>query len=293
MNNKRAAVIPSKGIGDALLMMIASHQLRLHGYEVVTFHEKLNELQHWFPGHRFEKKETLDAGRYDLIIAQNDNSPFISALIEQARERLSIFYPSYHAYKHQPLSAMDQVFDQKRPMADNIAQGISQLLGSVPSKDNGLCVPDHLVHRKYKKQIAIHPTSSLPSKNWSASQFIKVAALLKKRGMQPVFVMSAEEKKGWDFLSFELQTFERLDALAAFLFESDGLIGNDSLLGHLASNLNIPTLVIADNPTLLALWRPGWLPGAVATPPAWVPHRLRLRFWRHFISSKKVANYFR
>ncbi|HSX12129.1 MAG TPA: glycosyltransferase family 9 protein [Rhabdochlamydiaceae bacterium] len=292
MKNRQVAVIPSKGIGDALLMMIASHQLLLHGYEVTTFHEKLKELQDWFVGHRFAKKETLETGHYELIIAQNDNSPFISSLIEKARAPLSIFYPSYHSYKHAPLFKLDQVFNAAQPMADNIAASISRLLGGSPSKENGLCAPNHLTHRKYQKRIVLHPTSSLPSKNWSPVKFLKVAAHLKRKGYEPVFAVSMEEKKAWDFLSFELQAFDRLDALAAFLFESGGLIGNDSLLGHLASNLQIPTLVIADNPHLLALWRPGWLLGAVVTPPAWVPSKIRERFWRSLISSKKVANYF-
>lgn len=292
MKNKKAAVIPSKGIGDALLMMIASHQLHLHGYNVTTFHEKLNELQDWFLGHHFEKKENFDATQFDLIIAQNDNSPLISSLILQERKRLSIFYPTYYSYKHAPLSKLDLVFDPNEPMASNIAKSISVLLNSAISKGNGLRVPTHLVHHKYSKRIVIHPTSSLASKNWSAHQFIQVAKLLKRKGFDPVFVMSSEEKKQWGDVLFKVQTFERLDALAAFIFESGGLIGNDSLLGHLASNLNIPTVIIADNAKLLKLWRPGWFSGSVVTPPSWIPNKIREKWWRELISSKKVAKYF-
>ncbi|HSX04538.1 MAG TPA: glycosyltransferase family 9 protein [Rhabdochlamydiaceae bacterium] len=292
MTNKKAAVIPSKGIGDALLMMIASHQLHLHGYSVTTFHEKLNELQDWFLGHQFEKKEKFDADQFDLIIAQNDNSPLISSLILHARNRLSIFYPTYYSYKHAPLSKLDQLFDANEPMASNIAKSISTLLNSPLSKENGLCVPTHLVHHKYPKRIVIHPTSSLASKNWSAHRFIQVAKLLRKKGLDPVFAMSVEEKKEWGDAPFEIQAFEKLDSLAAFIFESGGLVGNDSLLGHLASNLNIPTVIIADNANLLKLWRPGWLSGSVVTPPSWLPNKIREKWWRELISAKKVAKYF-
>ncbi len=289
---KRAAVIPSKGIGDALLMMVASHQLLLHGYEVVTFHEKLKELQNWFSGHQFEKKENLKTSCFDLIIAQNDNSNSIADLIGSAREKLSIFYPTYHAYKHASLSKLDQVFDASLPMADNVANSIALLLGISASKDNGLRPPSDREHKRYKKRVVIHPTSSLISKNWSAHRFIKVAHLLEKKGFKIVFVVSLDEKKEWDFLPFELQAFATLDALAAFLFESEALIGNDSLLGHLASNLGLATVILADNAQLMQLWRPGWHPGVVLTPPLWVPSKIRENWWRILISPKKVANYF-
>jgi ADP-heptose:LPS heptosyltransferase len=290
--NKKAAVIPSKGIGDALLMMIASHQLLQNGYEVVTFHEKIGELHHYFLGHQFAKKESFDPSSFDLIIAQNDNSPFIVQLLGQARQRVSIFYPTYHAYKHPTLFKLDQVFDPSQTMADNIATHTSILLNTPLSKDNGLRPPETYIHRKFKKRIVIHPTSSLPSKNWSKDKFLKVAKLLKKKGYQVVFVMSAAEKKEWDSSSFEVEAFETLDPLVPFLYESDALIGNDSLLGHLASNLNLPTLVIADNAKLIRLWRPGWHPGAVVTPPHWLPNKMRENWWRRLISAKKVANYF-
>ncbi|HSX04827.1 MAG TPA: hypothetical protein VLG76_08895, partial [Rhabdochlamydiaceae bacterium] len=116
--------------------------------------------------------------------------------------------------------------------------------------------------------------------------------LLRKKGLDPVFAMSVEEKKEWGDAPFEIQAFEKLDSLAAFIFESGGLVGNDSLLGHLASNLNIPTVVIADNAKLLKLWRPGWFSGTVVTPPSWIPNKIREKWWRGLISSKKVAKYF-
>ena len=84
---KRAAVIPAQGLGDALMMMVASHQLQLAGYEVVTFQPKFQELSDWFSGHWFASlprggnwTELLSS--FDLIVAQNDNSALMSRLRE-------------------------------------------------------------------------------------------------------------------------------------------------------------------------------------------------------------------
>ena len=72
---KRAAVICAHGIGDGLLMMIASHRLQMEGYVVTTYHPHLPELQSWFDTHRLESNLDLDdLGTYDLVIIQNDNT---------------------------------------------------------------------------------------------------------------------------------------------------------------------------------------------------------------------------
>lgn len=127
-----AAIIPSSGIGDALLMMIASEQLRKNGYHVTTYHPKLIELQEWFLGHSFEKDleektVTKTLSEYDLVIFQNDNSSRAKHLIELFKNGqlkcLSIFYSSYSPSKHAPLSPLDVVFDPCLSMADNIACG--------------------------------------------------------------------------------------------------------------------------------------------------------------------------
>jgi ADP-heptose:LPS heptosyltransferase len=89
-----------------------------------------------------------------------------------------------------------------------------------------------------------------------------------------------------------LKSFESLDQVAACIFESGLLVGNDSLLGHLASNMNIDHIVIADSEKKMRLWRPGWHPGTIITPPSWIPNlkflRLREKEWKRWISVNKV-----
>ena len=278
-----AAVIPSQGIGDALLMMIAAHRLLKEGVQVTVYHPVLGELHEWFPGHRFEAPPAHELwkemfSRYDLIVFQNDNSAKREVL---ARERLSVFYSSYSETKHGPLSPLDQVFDPCLPMADNVARGIAKVLGSGDlSKDNGIRPAEYLVHQRRKNRVLLHTTSSDEAKNWPQGKFFRLAKQLARRGYEPVV----------------LPVFPTLSALAAYVYESGYVVGNDSLAGHLASNLRIPTLIIADDEKRMRLWRPGWLPGEVVTPPPWVPNvkglRLRERRWHWFVSPRRVMQTF-
>ncbi len=300
----RAAVFPSRGIGDALLMMIASHQLKEKGYFVTTYHDFLPELLPWFPGHEIHPtyaknlSETLDS--CDLIIAENDNSSRIKQLIETCRERLSIFYPTYLGTKHAPLSSLDFVFNADLPMAENIALCTAKLMHlPSPSKDNGITAPPSLVFCSKQTQVLIHPTSSCPTKNWKRAGYLKVASMLKKKGLNPLFCVGPEEHSEWKCIEQEgfcLSHLPTLADLATLVYESGFVIGNDSLIGHLASNLGIPTLIIANDEKRMRLWRPGWHPGQLVLPPSYLPNwkflRLKDRRWQSFISARKVFKHF-
>ncbi|SRR5581483_6442071 len=291
---KTAAVIPAPGIGDGLLMMIASHQLQLNGYQVTTFHRHLPELSSWFPGHNLEPvyDDALLAS-YDLIVVENDNSLKIKSLIESHRNCLSIFYPTYKKEKHAPLAPMDFVFDSYCPMAQNISQAAASLLNVAPSKENGLTPGPNLQHRSQKNRILIHPTSRVSTKNWKAKGFLKVAKGLALQGWQPLFCVSPSERKEWENKGFPLAITPSLEDLAALIYESGFVIGNDSLPGHLASNLNIPTLIIADEEERMRLWRPDWMQGQLVFPSRFFPKWKFLRtHWQKFISARQVLNSF-
>jgi hypothetical protein len=299
-------VLPCQGIGDALLMMIASQRLLEEGYKVTTYHASLHELASWFPGHRFLPAPPIEQyeaafGAYDLLVAENDNSAKISALRRLfGRTSLSLFYPTYCSRKHPPLSSRDKTFQETLPMADNIALAIAALLESEEvTKNNGLTPPDAAVHRSHPRRILIHPESRDPRKNWSARRYAKTAEKLSSLGYEPVFICAPDEHKKWKEAlppGAALPLFLTLSELALYVYESGALIGNDSLIGHLASNLDVPTLVIADDWKRMQLWRPGWLPGAVLTCPYWVPNvkylRLRKRHWRAFVTPRAVLDAF-
>lgn len=300
---KKAAVLPAMGIGDALLMMIASHQLKRAGFQVTTWHDALPGLGSWFPGHDIQPlppslTDTLKS--CDLILVENDNSPKIRPLIDAHRPRLAIFYPSYLSTKHAPLSQGDHIFDQNLPMVDNITAAIASLLNlPARSSHNGISPPSSLSFRSKKTQVLIHPTSRVPAKNWRAPGFVQVAAALRKRGMHPLFCVAPDESVNWTYVEeegYSLISPPTLAALAALVYESGVVIGNDSLTGHLASNLSVPTLIIASDERRMRLWRPGWLKGGLVLPssclPNWKCLRLRQNHWQHFITAAQVLRGF-
>jgi heptosyltransferase III len=301
---KKAAVLPALGIGDALLMMIASHQLQKSGYAVTTFHHGLPELSSWFPNHNIQPALSDDRllntlSEYDLIIVENDNSPRIKQLLNLLRPRLSVFYPTYLSTKHAPLSSNDAVFDSQLPMADNIARAVQTFTTLPLSKENGLTPLPSLTHRHKGNEVLIHPTSRDAKKNWSRSGFCAIALALKKRGLTPFICVSPSEALDWKWveeMGISLICPKTLSDLAALVFESGSVIGNDSLTGHLASNLGVPTLIIANDKKRMQLWRPGWHEAELIFPPSFLPNwkclRLKENYWQRFVTNRAVLRGF-
>jgi len=292
----KAAVVSSKGIGDGLMMMVASHRLKLEGYQVTTFQDSLHQLAHLFPGHKFANR-SQNIENFDLIILQNDNSPLSKSIIDTYRDRLTIFYANYEKGKHTPLTQMDRVFDRSKTLTQNIAESIASILQKDSAiKSNGIVVPKSFIHQSYSNRILIHPTSTTTERTYHAKKFLQVAEALKKKGYEVAFCMRPEERKMWLPLvdgRFLLPEFPSLKELAIYIYESHFLIGNESGTGHLASNLCIPTLIVASCPKQMALWRPGFLLGKVLTPPSYIPNfkglRLRENQWQYFISPQRIV----
>jgi len=301
---KTAAVLPAQGIGDALLMLIASYNLQEAGYAVTTYQPLLSELAPWLKTKEFGSlPNTYELENFlsskDLIILQNDNSPKARHLIELRRfgklPNLIIFYPTYKADKHGPLSPQDYVFIEDLSMVENIAKATSKLLNLAGvSRNNGLSPLENLSYRKQERRVVIHPTSSQEEKNWPAKKFITLGSKLKKKGYDVVFAMSRLEHPKWQQLlsgRWDAPLLSSLSDLAALIYESGYVIGNDSLVGHLASNLQIPTIIVANEEKRMRLWRPGWLKGEVITPsPFW--RRWSNSHWTALISVGKVLDRF-
>lgn len=304
---KKAAIICANGLGDALLMMIVAHQLKQAGYAPTLFHNHEKELSPLFkeisirphpPIHEIE--ETLVP--FGQIIVQNDHSERAHHLFSLRKlkkcPRLIGFFPTpSHEYKEG-----DFLFHQKRPFATNLRQGCQKNLGlKEATKENGIQIPKGKTHRKLAKRIVLHPTSQDPKRNWSQRQFLLLARLLKKEGYLVSFAVSPKEHSNWTSIKnegFELPLFPLLSDLASYIYESGFFIGNDSGIGHLASNLCIPTLTISGNPKRVSLWRPDWCAGYVVTLPFPLPNfkgihfRFRENFWQHFVSVSRVLNTF-
>ncbi len=331
-NNKmKAVVITSKGLGDGLIMTVLAQHLVKLGYTVDIFNPHLEELKEWFPDYNFKNKsenlniwkdqdktddknatalkssvkpsvdyETLTS--YDWVFCQYSNTPFVEELKKnrQKLKRLSLVYAAFNPQRHQPLDQDDFICHKDLPLVESL-----QLMGKEffklenPTKETGLKIPAHLHFQKYKKRLLIHPTSTCPTRTWDKKKYLQFARKLKAQGYEIAFIMHPEERAEWQEITlqgFLLPAFPNLSALASYVYESSALIGNDSGPVHLASLLNLPTLIITNDPKRLILWQPGWKKAFLAFPPKWVPNfkflRIKPNHWQKFTSVSHILKAF-
>lgn len=302
------AMLCPQGLGDAFLMMILAHHFQKKGHVLTFYHPSHHLLKDLFPTILFAHYPPIADfekvfSHYDLVLMQNDNSEKAWALItlrkEQKLPNITFLFPRPcpKAYEDS-----DYLFNQNKSVAKNL-QLASQRLLQMPeaTKENGIVIPKG-TKSLYKNRIILHPTSKDKKKCWKKQQFLSLASHLKKMGYQPVFTVSNEEKPFFeDIISqgFTLSTFNSLIELSSFIYESGYLIGNDSALGHLASNLGIPTLTISGNPKNTKVWHPDWCLNCVVTLPFDLPNfkgigfKFRDNYWQNFISVGKVLRNFK
>ncbi|MEM7175330.1 MAG: glycosyltransferase family 9 protein [Chlamydiota bacterium] len=299
---KRAAVVAAGGLGDGLLMAIVAHNLKRAGYEVSFFHPLAEQLRALFsdysifphPG-REQVEEALRS--FSCIIVQNNHADYAHSLLRLAKKpplKRAIFF---HTLSRRLESNKSFSIDRSRPIAVQLAHACQQLLNlKEPSIENGLLVPKNRRYRRYYNRIVIHPTGSHPAKCWSEKKFLRLSHQLEALGFDVRFSVHASERADWLAKvadSKKVPLLPDLEALVALLYEASVVIGNDSGVGHLASNLRIPTMTIARNRTKIAFWRPGWHCGSVITPVTMIPNfkgwRLRDMHWEKWISVRRVC----
>ncbi len=308
-DSPKAALLPASGIGDGLLMTAVAPFFQARGMVSHIFHAKIHELSSWFPHISFhpqieEQKLLSQLQSYDSVFVQNDNSPKIKTL-HKAREEgslrsLHIVYVTHNEKKHAPLHAQDYLCDLSKTILENLKCAASHSLLLENFLDtNALYPPPHLQKSRFPKRILLHPMSGSEHKNWSKQKFLLLARMLQEKGFEPVIAVSAQERCQWtDALvdKIALPHFSTLYDFASFLYESGGLIGNDSFAGHLASYFHLPTLIIAAKKKQMQLWQPGWKKAQLIFPPPWVPNVKGFRFleknWQLFISPKSVLKTF-
>ncbi|MDX8430356.1 MAG: glycosyltransferase family 9 protein [Candidatus Algichlamydia australiensis] len=277
---KRAALIPCKGLGDGIIMLIAANYLKKQGFQTTIYHNILPSLSPWLPEFILKPGNAIQTD-YECIFYQNENAPRAEKF--RSLEHVHILYHNHEEKKHPAIRSQDFYLGTNAPIATSLSKTLS-----MPCK-SGLIPPSNLVHKKYTTRVAIHPTSRENFRNWPKEKFLKLAEELKKRGFDPQFVMSQEEWENW---GYETPHLANLSETAAFLYESGSFIGNDSGLGHLASALRIPTLTLSNRHQHISLWRPSFYTNHVVLPSKLYPKRYREEQWKKLISVQKVLTNF-
>lgn len=275
---KNIAVICADGIGDAIIMQILSHNLIKEGHSVTTFSHHLESFGKWISKGILKKQpeSEKDLHSFDLIILQHDNSPK-AKWIKKLPKEIYTFYGSHILDKHGPLLENDYVCSLSLTMVENVSKALKKWTG-IESQETGLTPLSGLVFQKHPKRILIHTSSTSPYRNWPLHKYQKVISFLKSKGYE--ITLLEEEGR---------LCFKTIEELLSHLFESGGFIGNLSGPSHLASSLNIPSIVIGHCHKHLKHWQPGWKKAAIALPPKWVNHfKLTRNHWKLFISESKI-----
>lgn len=291
----KIAVFSCAGLGDCLLTTILSHSLALQGHEVVTFHPFMSQLQHWFPHLPIRpfppKFEEFD--RFFIFYEKSDwMMSVLDTCLKNHRDQTTVLNPIATPNTDYPYWEEGR-FDGSQTFADNLVRFCRTVLGIKEAvKSNGIAIPSELAPRKYINRVVLHPTSSRPGKNWPRAKFLKLAEKLRKKGYEPVFIVSPAERVDWP----EAPALESLDAMARFVCESGYMIGNDSGIGHLASCLGVPTVSLFKNERTAHFWRPAFAPGEFCLPQGWLPNvkglRWRDKYWHWNLSVREVIRTF-
>jgi hypothetical protein len=289
----KCAVFCSQGIGDGLIFCQLSYNLQKNGYQVDTYHNSLIELQEFFPHFSLKKnirEEDFYAlfSSYDTLFFNLDsqNEKIARWAKEKAPSRVFLLKPTTCKGKN---IYREGFLDINKTVAENLVDFCQNILHLKDvEKTNGMEAPEGFQHRKYKKRIAIHPTSRDPSRNWPEKKFHRLKAFLEKKGYEVVFVVAPFESEKW-----QAPFFPTLKETALFLYESGFFIGNDSGIGHLASSLHIPTVTIFSSRRKDPFWRPDWTNSESVKPSLWLPNikgfRLRDKIGSSWIQVSEVA----
>ena len=297
----RAGVFCHNGLGDGVNCLVLSNNLQLNGWKVDTYQNTIGPMQTWFPHLPVQSYPPVSEvsrilSTYDwFFVVQNDTDPFVIKLIEEGKrrfpDRIKVIYLYPSPYIVNEPYYFDCLTEYHLSIAENLRLFCARIL-HLPkiAQGNGFIPPPGLIHRRFPKRVAIHPTSARITRNWPKEKFVKLALHLREEGYQVAF-LPGKEREEWkevEGLGFELPVIGNLDGLAHFLYESGYLVGNDSGLGHLASALHIPTLTLCRRKAWANMWAPSFGKGVVVAPGSWIPNirglRLRDRHWQKFIT---------
>jgi hypothetical protein len=284
---RRVAVILSPALGDSLLMATVAHNLQLNHVDVTVFGRQAYSLREWLPALKVEPDLGAEGLRerlaqFDTVLQLHHNKPFAN---------LGDHHPHVLLLDHIPRAASPD------SMVDRLAAYCrGELKLPQVGRGNGLTPVTGLEHRKHRLRVAIHPTASTADKCWLAPRFLQLGLELRAAGYDPQFVLGLEERAAWgdvEKAGLLMPRFDSLDMLASWLYESGWFIGNDSGVGHLASNLQIPTLSLFMRKGIARTWRPGWGAGQVLIGGAYLPSgKLKERYWKHMLSVRRVIRAF-
>jgi len=195
-----------------------------------------------------ESKAMEAVNACEAILAITRFSPLLSGISNRFKKPIYILSPRpepgepIHVSRHLLLSC--------------IRSGLLGHGAHLPPVDTVSDLPS----RRQTRIVWIHPGAGSPKKQGPLHLFIETAALLRKTGMDPAFLLGPAEaclkpalaERATAFRTVEVST---LEALTEAPQRGRALIGNDSGVSHLAAHLGLPTVALF-GPTDPIQWKP-------------------------------------
>jgi heptosyltransferase III len=102
----------------------------------------------------------------------------------------------------------------------------------------------------------IHPAAATPQKTWRAEGFLAVAACLRERGLEPVFIGGPGDDLS-PFRACRTVSAAPLGEVKSLLAGASLFVGNDSGPAHMAAAFGLPVVIIfgASDPAIWGPWR--------------------------------------
>lgn len=323
-NECRIAVVPSMGLGDSLIYLVVASNLARAGYRVTMLSNHLAHFAAWLPDLEMlpfpEVGKTLEiADAYDLVLsdcgsivtsADSDHAQLAERFVFVGTLRVDPRYLKDHLLRLEQRVGphksclMEQLATCAGPMRvlnDDSVSMVEQAVAFCRSKlglddacaDPGFVMPGTLKPRRYSHRVMLHPSSYNEKKNWPHQKYLELARRLRGQGYDPQFVVSPKELALWSPRlgdEFPIPCFANARELAAYLFESGYVVGNDSGVGHLASALGVPVLTLFRKRRDGFCWRPGWGRNVVVRPV--ISLGAFRSSWKHFLSVDRVEEAF-
>jgi len=319
----RLAVVAFSSLGDGLLYVMMADNLRRAGFAVTYFGDLVHQLRDWLPQldirpyparDRFD--EALDAfdlvvcsppqfmrdaltpestdilRRKWLLVCQKAPESWTHDLSEYHRDRCPAAVRAQLAPLLKCAGSIRYKRFERESVVDITLDYMRTRMG-LPQVDKhvALTPPAGLKHRRHDRRVVVSPDSAGPEKkDWTPARFLRLCQHLKVRGYDPHIVVAPKNHERWQALAgdrFPVPRFDRIDGLAAFIYESRCLVANDSGNGHLASFLGVPTITIYRKQNPYFHWRPDWAPGTVVCPRLTLPW-LGENTWKAFIPTGRI-----
>lgn len=319
------AIVSFDSLGDSLIYIMMADNLRQNGYLVTLFGNVPYQLKNWLPNLAIQpypewqklystlddyhlvlmspiraiRNSTVDIKLDDIrhryiLICQKAPDDWSFDHLSRLKQHLkpNIFHQighlhqaagsiQYRKFKHESVVEITLEFMREKMGLKTLSSGVK------------LSPPESLVYRKKRRRIIISPDSAWSEKkDWSPARFLNLCKELQRSNYEPVIVVAPHNYEFWSTMSgnrFFTTTFESIDKLAEFIYESAAVIANDSGNGHLASFLGIPVLTIYRKRNPYFHWRPSWGESKVICPIIVLPG-LSGPIWRPFIGVKRIKN---